>query len=169
MTGPAMRRWCDRRGGEDGATAVEFAILIIPLLIGVLGLIAMGSMFWVWNTLQLAVDEGARYAMVMFHPAQNPPSWSCNGGTLESCVVADVKQTILGYRGYVFVDLSSITVTAYCYQNGVTGTQIACNTTSTPVPDTMKIGAKLTFSLFSLVDIPLAAGTIVPLSQVSGS
>ena len=56
-----LRRWArDTRG----ATLVEFAIVAPFFLIIVIGIIDFGRLFWVKSTMQFAVEEAARYAMV---------------------------------------------------------------------------------------------------------
>lgn len=188
-----MRRPIRRHGGEAGVVATETALVIVPLLIAILGLIGAASLFWIWNTLQLSVDAAARYGMVTFHPGTDPPSWSCrtstqtNGsaifqppqpqaGPLENCVAAAVGQNILAYKGLLFVDLTKgVIVEAHCYQGGDPptpaawgggGAEVPCNQTG-PAPDTLAIRAQLDFDLFDFVDIPLVAATAVPLMPVA--
>jgi Flp pilus assembly protein TadG len=49
---------------EEGAMAVEFAIVSLLFLSFMLGIIEVGRIFWTWNALQYAVEETARYATV---------------------------------------------------------------------------------------------------------
>ena len=49
---------------QDGATAVEFAIVAILFLSFVFGIIEAGRIFWTWNTLQYSVEQAGRYALV---------------------------------------------------------------------------------------------------------
>jgi Flp pilus assembly protein TadG len=61
-----------RRGAEEGATAVEFA-LVAPVLIGlIMGLVELGRLAWTFHALQHAVQETARHAMV--HDADALPA-----------------------------------------------------------------------------------------------
>lgn len=53
-----------RRGGERGASAVEFALVVIPLLWLVFGIISFGMMLSFRQTLSQAATEGARAAAV---------------------------------------------------------------------------------------------------------
>lgn len=57
---------CLRRINRDerGAIIVEFAILAPIFLIMVIGIIDFGRLFWIKSTMQFAVEETARYAMV---------------------------------------------------------------------------------------------------------
>jgi Flp pilus assembly pilin Flp len=51
------RRW---RGEEDGATAVEFALLAVPFMLLVVGIIEMSLMFLAGSLLEGAVNDAAR-------------------------------------------------------------------------------------------------------------
>ena len=56
--------WKRLRRDTRGAMVVEFAILAPIFLILVLGIIDFGRLFWVKSTMQFAVEQTARYAMV---------------------------------------------------------------------------------------------------------
>src|ERR1700726_2242580 len=47
-----------------GVAAVEFALILLPLLLMVLGVIDGGRMLWTQNSLQYAVEQAARCAVV---------------------------------------------------------------------------------------------------------
>jgi Flp pilus assembly protein TadG len=47
----------------DGATAVEFSLVVPVFLAFVLGTFEFGRMMWVRNSLQTAAEEASRYAM----------------------------------------------------------------------------------------------------------
>jgi Flp pilus assembly protein TadG len=53
-----------RRLGEAGVAAIEFAAVLPVFLLFILGTIEFARAFQIWNTMLLAVEEGARYAMV---------------------------------------------------------------------------------------------------------
>ena len=59
-----MGRKSPRYGWDDGATAVEAAIVISVFITLVFGIIEFGTAFWQWNTMTLAVQEVGRYAMI---------------------------------------------------------------------------------------------------------
>jgi Flp pilus assembly protein TadG len=60
----ATRRKSGLRGSEDGATAVE-AALVLSIFVGViLTIIDFAQAFFIWNTLQLVVGQASRYVMV---------------------------------------------------------------------------------------------------------
>lgn len=52
-----------RKSGQQGASMVEFAIILPLLLLLLLAIIEFGALFWVKLTMQHAVREGARYAI----------------------------------------------------------------------------------------------------------
>jgi len=49
---------------EKGATAVEFGMVSLLFLTFLFGVVEMGRVFWTWNTLQYAIEDTARYAIV---------------------------------------------------------------------------------------------------------
>ena len=56
----------NRRGWNEGATAVETAVSLLALIMVVLGIIQLGIAFYNMNTMQLVVEEAGRYAMVNY-------------------------------------------------------------------------------------------------------
>ena len=57
------RFWCN----NDGAAAVEMAFAVPIFIFFLLGTVGFGHAFWVYNSLQYAVDHGGRYTML--HPS----------------------------------------------------------------------------------------------------
>lgn len=57
-----------RRRDDRGASAVEFALLVLPLTLLVFGIIAFGIMLSFRQTLSQAATEGARAAAVQMDP-----------------------------------------------------------------------------------------------------
>lgn len=49
---------------EEGATAVEFGIVSLLFLMLVFGIIDGGRVFWVWNSMEYAIEQTTRYAVV---------------------------------------------------------------------------------------------------------
>lgn len=62
---------------EEGATAVEGAIILSTFLLLTLGLFQFAMAYWNYSTMLLAVDEAGRYAMVY---NQGPPT-ACGAQT----------------------------------------------------------------------------------------
>ena len=55
-----MRLYSQRRRGESGASAVEFALVLVPFLILVFGVIQFGYYFFSMQTGTYAVQQGVR-------------------------------------------------------------------------------------------------------------
>jgi Flp pilus assembly protein TadG len=51
-------------GWDEGATAVETAIIISVLMVLIFGIIEFGMALWQWNTMELAVQQAGRWAMI---------------------------------------------------------------------------------------------------------
>src|SRR5205085_9361547 len=98
----SMARYFRLLRSEEGATAVEAAIVLSTFLVITLGLVQFAMAYWNYSTMLLAVDEGGRYAMVYNQgpPApcgaqtQAPGCPSLTAGTLENCTAAQAT-TIL--------------------------------------------------------------------------
>ena len=81
-----IRRFFHGPTAVRGNVAVEFALAAPIFLILVIGLTDFGRLFWVKNTLQFAVDETARYAMV-------------NPGIAPALLVAHANSRVSGIIG----------------------------------------------------------------------
>jgi Flp pilus assembly pilin Flp len=68
-----------RRGGrrEDGATALEFGLVVPVIVLGIFGIIQYGFMFWSLQTASATAREAARSLVV---------------GTVESCTLARAEE-----------------------------------------------------------------------------
>ena len=49
---------------EDGAAAIEFALIAIPFFMIMLGIFETGRAMWTMNTVQYAVEDAGRYASI---------------------------------------------------------------------------------------------------------
>jgi Flp pilus assembly protein TadG len=58
-----LRKKCWRRD-EEGATAVEFAIVAVLFLTISFAIIELGRMFWIWNSMEYAMERAVRYTLV---------------------------------------------------------------------------------------------------------
>jgi Flp pilus assembly pilin Flp len=56
---------------QSGATAVEFALVLLIFLMFLLGLLDFARMLFTWNAANEATRAGARYAVVCDNTAQN--------------------------------------------------------------------------------------------------
>lgn len=109
-----MRRLCRFRRSQEGATAVEAALVISAFMLLVFGLVQFAEIFWTWNTMMLAIEEGGRYAMI-YNPTNYPNfpnappaavSCSATPATLANCAVAQANATLATYP--------SLSVTVSC-------------------------------------------------------
>ena len=81
---------------EDGGPAIDAVEIISALLVLILGIIELGTIYWSWNTMLLAVQEAGRYAM-LYNPTAypgGPPSQTCSASpaTVGNCAVAWANQ-----------------------------------------------------------------------------
>jgi Flp pilus assembly pilin Flp len=81
MTG----RFAQIRQAEEGATAVEMALVMMVALLLILGMVEFALAYWTMNTLSLAVEETGRYVYVMINnpaisPAQYPQTLETHMG-----------------------------------------------------------------------------------------
>lgn len=52
-----------RNLGRAGSTALEFALVALPLVAIIMGIVEFARYLWMQNTMQYAVDQAARYVM----------------------------------------------------------------------------------------------------------
>ena len=55
---------------------MEAAIIFTALMLLIFGILQFAQIFWTWNTILLAIEEGGRYAMV-YNSTQNPNAAAC--------------------------------------------------------------------------------------------
>jgi Flp pilus assembly protein TadG len=125
------RRW------DEGATAVETALVVSVLMVLLFGIMGFGYALWQWNTMMLAVEQAGRYVMI---------NNACNTG----CAVGQM-QTVL-------TTASSCTVP-------VAG-QICVSATTAPAttPPTMTLTSAYNFNLVALIpSFTMTTQTVVPL------
>jgi Flp pilus assembly protein TadG len=131
--GIEMRGTNHRRSWDEGAATVETAITLFLLLSLILGIIEFGTALYSYNTMQLAVEQAGRYAMLQatIPPTNVPPP--C--GTV-ACAEAKM-QTIL-------------TTAAVC--TTPTAGQICVNATGPAGanPQTMTLTASYRFNFIAL-------------------
>ena len=133
-----MRRKSQRRGWDEGATAVEAAISFSVMLTLIFGVVGFGYALWQWSTMMLAVEQAGRYVMIN--------NTSCGA----SCAVSQM-QTVL-------TSASSCTTP--------TAGQICVSATTAPAttPPTMTLTAAYNFNLVALIpSFTMTSQTVVPL------
>jgi Flp pilus assembly protein TadG len=86
-------------GSDEGATAVE-AALVLSVFIGmVLAIVDFAQAFFVWNTLQLVVGQASRYVIVQTSIPNPPGSASANcppAGSATSCAKSALTTLLPG-------------------------------------------------------------------------
>ena len=83
---PATLRKRGPYGSEDGATAVEAALVLSVFLGIVLTIVDFAQAFFIWNTLQLVVGQTSRYVIVQ----NGIPGSSCD----TTCAQAALQTAI---------------------------------------------------------------------------
>lgn len=83
---------------QRGAVAVEFALVIVPLLLIVGGTIEFGRVFWYYDALSKATRDGARYLSMVGFPLDTVSTKTlvkaeANAAGLSSFVVGNVNIT----------------------------------------------------------------------------
>lgn len=119
-----------RPTGEKGAAAVEFAIVVIVLLLIVAGIVEFGRAFWFYDALTKATRDGARYMSTVAKEnmgtaagnASNPPyNSTTNFLTVKSVVVnaatAARVSPALGSGNVTVICLDSNFVAVTCQNN----------------------------------------------------
>src|SRR5881397_627055 len=59
-----LARRAHRRRGDEGAAAIEAALVLPVLFLFILGIVQFGMALWQWNTMLLAVEQAGRYVMI---------------------------------------------------------------------------------------------------------
>jgi hypothetical protein len=138
-----MRWKSPRRGWDEGATAVEAAITFALLFSLIFGIADFGMALWQWNTMERAVLEAGRYAMVYNAYPTNPPGCT---GTLVSCSETQMQSV-----------LPSATVSCPLPSSPAAGTWYICaatQNTGKPPPQpsqTMTLSASYSYNIIGLV------------------
>jgi Flp pilus assembly protein TadG len=99
----------DRWREDRGSTLVEFALIAFMFVIVLAGVVEMGRMVLVYNTIANAAREGTRYAIV--HGADQTVSPSGPGN------VTKVQTVVKNFASAGLVDTSALTITV-SYPNG---------------------------------------------------
>jgi len=124
-----MRGKSSRRGWDEGGTAVEAAIVLSVLLALVFGIIEFGMALWQWNTMELAVLQAGRYAMV-------------NNSTITPAIAEAQMQAVL----------PGATISCPLPSNPAAGAWYVCATPPTgTTPPTMSLSASYGYDVIHLV------------------
>src|SRR5215472_5457950 len=124
-----MRLEHPRSGWDEGATAVEAAIVFSLLFSLVFGIIEFGMALWQWNTMELAVLQAGRWAMI---------------NNSDANLVSDTESQMTSV-------LSNATVSCPLPSSPAAGSSYVCATTATTsTPPTMSLSAVYGYSVFGL-------------------
>jgi Flp pilus assembly protein TadG len=91
---------------NDGATQVEFAFVVIVLIMVLLGVVEMGRMILVYNAIADAAKAGTRYAMV--HGVDRTGSGA--DGPSSSSSYSQVQTVAQNYAAAGLLNSSNVTV-----------------------------------------------------------
>ena len=78
---------------EDGATAVEFALIAVGFLTLVFGIFESGRLFMTWNSFQYSLEDTTRRALID-----------------ENVTEAELETTIIENMGDVMLDPNNVTL-----------------------------------------------------------
>jgi Flp pilus assembly protein TadG len=95
-------RWRENRG----SSLVEFALISFMFVMVLAGVVEVGRMVLVYNTIANAAREGTRYAIV--HGADQTVSPSGPG---NPCTCTDVKTVITNFASAGLINTSAMTIT----------------------------------------------------------
>jgi len=118
-----LRRQNQKVRRDEGAAAIEAALIVPVLFFVIFAIIELGIAFWQWNTMLLAVEQAGRYVMVN--------NSSCD----VSCAETQMQAV-----------LSSASVCT----SPTTGQVCVSASTSAGTPSTMTLTAAYNFNLLSL-------------------
>jgi Flp pilus assembly protein TadG len=133
-----MRGKSQRRGWDEGSTAVEAAITFSVMLTLIFGVVGFGFALWQSSTMMLAIEQAGRYVMVN--------NASCN----TSCAVSQM-QTVL-------------TTAASCTTPTAGQICVSATTATGTTPPTMTLTAAYNFNLVAFTpSFTMTSQTVVPL------
>ena len=135
---------------KDGASTAEFAILFPAFFLLLFAIFEFARVFWAINTLQFAVAQGARYAMVSTSSVGRP--------TVTGCAVWTPSTFQNSINAYLQTQL-----TAWGLNSATPTASASVNCVASPPTVTVTVSASYTFSYW-LTDLASLLSTI-PLTQ----
>ncbi|HLG45847.1 MAG TPA: TadE/TadG family type IV pilus assembly protein [Reyranella sp.] len=124
-----MRWLLQSLGGDSrGAAAIEFAIVGPLLFTFLLGIVEMGRMFYVRESLEYATEQAARYYMV-------------NPSATQSAVTATLRNAMAGGMGSAIPTPQYTDVTSCNGNSAVTCTTITATYTFVSVASFLNLGS----------------------------
>ena len=133
-----VKRWRHtRRRWDEGAAAVEAALVLPLLFLFIFGIIVFGMALWQWNTMLLAVEQAGRYVMV-------------NNSTCDVSCAETQMQAVLSSASVCTTPTS--------------GQMCVSASTAAGTPSTMTLSAAYSFSPFAFFQpFTIASQGTVPL------
>ena len=130
-----------RGGWEEGATAVEAAIIFAILFTLVFGIVEFGLTLLQWNTMELAVLQVGRYAMV-------------NNGNITPAIAEHKMQAAL----------PGAAISCPLPASPAAGAWYVCATTTAGAPNTMSLSANYGYNIMGFAGpFNVTAQATVPL------
>ena len=145
---------------------MEAAIIFTALMLLIFGILQFAQIFWTWNTIMLAIEEGGRYAMV-YNSTQNPNA-AClaanpppqDGGSCSAypvpanCAQGQINNILNSYPSPVFTD-PAFKVSLSC-------TVGSCGAPPPSNPPTLTIQGTFSFNFIMSTLFPYGPITITP-------
>ena len=154
-------RWSMRRqgcrlvddGGEHGAAAVEFALIVIPLLLIVFAIVNYGMLFSAQLVLNNAARDASRYGVVQGLDSasldcQTIANYARTIGTPPGAAPTEVQVSVYDYTGADACDLAQGSTAV----SGSTGAHPCAGSGTDPVAD-RPLTVKLRYDYRSLVPL----------------
>ena len=150
---------------ESGQAMVEFALILFPLLILVVGIIQFGIGLNYWLDMNRLANQGARWAAVNNWPAQCPrndaPTYNCNSSTASTpCATVFATNSQARLRDVLRCQTRTTVNLSLCYP----GQTPANATIGEPVK--VKLTAPYTFFFIDKVSVTLTATATMRLERV---
>ncbi|MCK5374651.1 MAG: pilus assembly protein [Alphaproteobacteria bacterium] len=127
------------RRNEKGAIAVEFALIAIPCMLLIFGVIEAGRIIWTMNTVQYVIEETSRYASI-----------NSDFSTEEYATYAEEKIVSLAISSTP-LQVSSSSYTKY----GITFVEIQGEYKITPIISTLFLGGLGTIDFRAVANEPV--------------
>ncbi len=155
MTATRLFKGRPRRGRDEGASAVETALVLTVVFAVLFGLIEFATAFWQWNTMLFAVEQAGRCAMINNSKATN---WWC-GTTPLTCAsqhscAETAMQSVLTTASASCLDLANPPAGQFC---------VSATTDTGPTPPTMTLTASFGFNFLTTSPFTISSTTTVPL------
>jgi Flp pilus assembly protein TadG len=145
-TAPATHRRRRIPGSEEGATAVEAALVLSAFLGMLLVIVDFAQAFFIWNTLQLVVGQASRYVIVQ----NGIPGSSCDTTCANTALQTAISSASI---------CTTPTAGQYCV-NATCNPSSCSSTTSTPI---MTLSALYGYNFGGLYTSTLTGQITVPI------